>query len=550
MKHIPKAKQEKHTPETDSSVDRFRGACRNHFWFLWSFPIAGLVSLIWFLLRVVPKPSRVAYPCQRLAAPLAGSFLVSIPGSLASMSVFRRIRDWITKSRWNSAIAATLAALALGITILGALPDWWVATGDPIPTAPIGIARGIHPGRVVWVHDPAATDWAGPGQGHWWEGSHTRQDAVDRMMSDAVRKLAGESTDALAWDALFRHLNRNRGKGDVGYKPGEKIAVKVNLVGCIVTAVGSVDPASYDLVRDVDYMNTSPQMMVALLHQLVHEAGVSQSDITIGDPLALFPNQYYEICHREFPDVHYLDHNGGTPEHPRTKVAPSTVPFYWSCRPTGKTQDFLPTAYVEATYFINMANLKSHTLAGVTLCAKNHLGSLIRTPPQSGYYNMHDSLTRNVKGYGHYRALVDLMGHGQTGGKGLAYFIDGLYAGVHPIESSPRKWNRAPFNGNWSSSLLASQDPVAIDSVAFDFLYAEWNDHPHIPGTDDYLHEAALADNPPSGTFYDPDHSTGVTRLPSLGVHEHWNSAESMQYSRNLQSGNGIELIKVARKAG
>jgi Domain of unknown function (DUF362) len=284
--------------------------------------------------------------------------------------------------------------------------------------------------------------------------------------------------------------------------------------------------------------------MVALLRQLVRQAGVRQEDIFIGDPLALFPNQYFEICHSEFPAVHYLDHNGGNAGHPRTKVEPSTVPFYWSSRPAGMNQDYLPTAYIEAKYFINMANLKSHTLAGVTLCAKNHLGSLIRRPPQSGYYNIHDSLTRNAPGYGRYRALVDLMGHAQTGAKGLVYFIDGLYSGVHPIEVSPRKWNQAPFNGHWSSSLLASLDPVAIDSVAFDFLYAEWSDHPHLPGTDDYLHEAALADNPPSGTFYDPDHPSNVTRLASLGVHEHWNDAQSRQYSRNLGRAQGIELVQ------
>ena len=40
------------------------------------FPIIGLASLIWFLVRVVPKPSRAGYPCQRVAAPLAGAAIV------------------------------------------------------------------------------------------------------------------------------------------------------------------------------------------------------------------------------------------------------------------------------------------------------------------------------------------------------------------------------------------------------------------------------------------------------------------------------------------
>jgi hypothetical protein len=55
------------------------------------------------------------------------------------------------------------------------------------------------------------------------------------------------------------------------------------------------------------------------------------------------------------------------------------------------------------------------------------------------------------------------------------------------------------------------------------------------------LHEAALADNPPSGTFYDPEDDG--TAMASLGVHEHWNNPADKQYSRNLGIGAGIELI-------
>ena len=86
---------------------------------------------------------------------------------------------------------------------------------------------------------------------------------------------------------------------------------------------------------------------------------------------------------------------------------------------------------------------------------------------------------------------------------------------------------------------------MAIDSVGFDFLWTEWGDYPRMSGVDDYLNEAAQAERPPSGTFYDPDHAASVTRPPSLGVHEHWNSAEEKKYSRNLGLGKGIELVPV-----
>jgi hypothetical protein len=137
------------------------------------------------------------------------------------------------------------------------------------------------------------------------------------------------------------------------------------------------------------------------------------------------------------------------------------------------------------------------------------------------------------------------MGHAHLGQKTLLYLIDGLYSGKHPIDRAPRRWKSAPFNGDWTSSLLVSQDPVAIDSVGFDFLWSEWDDYPRRPGVDDYLHEAALAGNPPSKTYYDPDHPTPTRRLSSLGVHEHWNSVEEKKYSRNLGQPEGIELVRV-----
>ena len=60
---------------------------------------------------------------------------------------------------------------------------------------------------------------------------------------------------------------------------------------------------------------------------------------------------------------------------------------------------------------------------------------------------------------------------------------------------------------------------------------------------DNYLHEAAFADKPPSGTSYDPEGDG--TKLTSLGVHEHWNNSQDKQYSRNLGTGNGIELVAI-----
>jgi hypothetical protein len=153
---------------------------------------------------------------------------------------------------------------------------------------------------------------------------------------------------------------------------------------------------------------------------------------------------------------------------------------------------------------------------------------------------------------GSYNALVDLMGQKDLGGKTLLFLVDALYAvpDEHGTAFSYKaKWLSAPFNNNWTSSLFLSQDNVAIESVCLDFLRTEQAANPTnytltIGAVDNYLHEAALANNPPSGTYYSPS-GDGV-RLQSLGVHEHWNNPTDKQYSRNLGTGQGIELYQVS----
>ena len=151
----------------------------------------------------------------------------------------------------------------------------------------------------------------------------------------------------------------------------------------------------------------------------------------------------------------------------------------------------------------------------MTLCAKNHFGSLIRTPVQRGYYDIHPNCFSKETAI--YRPLVDLIGHPDLGGKTVLYLVDGLFSGVHPRDPIPQRMQSPPFSGQWSCSLLASQDPLAIDSVGFDFLAAEWPDIAGKGGVDDYLHEAALANDPPSGTFYDPIHAKATQQSAQPG---------------------------------
>jgi hypothetical protein len=528
-------------------------------------PVVGGLSLLWFLLRVGPKPSRAAYPCQRAALPLAGAFLAWLAAVGVWMLARRQAMRLLAQSRY--ARAAACLAVAGGALLLAVQPflESRLLAMNPVSHGVSGIARGVHPGRVVWVHAPEATDWAGPdSEQPWYEDACTDPEVVESMMSAGVRSLAGEPTDAAAWDALFRNFNEAKGRGGKGYAAGEKIAIKLNLVTCWTGQKSTppfVDPVTREKTRFPQNIDVAPQMARALLQQLIEIVGVAESDISIGDTTALWPNCYLDPLRAAYPDVHYFENEGG--EH-RERAEFSDVPLYWSTPDAeGKVQDLIPTVFAEAAYVINFTTLKGHS-SGITLCGKNLYGALIRLPNQQlrregklDYYHLHDSLPNQewTPGTGHYRAIVDLLGHPDLGEKTVLNLVDGLYGGYFS-DATPRRWKSAPFGdgetGDWPSSLFLSQDVVAIDSVGHDFLMAEWPDvvtgGVNAPGSleggqEDYLLEAAQADAPMSGTAYDPD-GDGVP-LKSLGVHDHWDGPSTKRYGRNLGSSEGIELVRV-----
>ena len=524
------------------------------------------MSLVWFLVRVIPKPSRALYPCQRVAFPLASSFVGWALALVGSTIAWRKARS-PGLGYWKAASWSVAAAVG-AFVVVATLPRSQVSASPNPSHAPLGQPNGIFPGRVAWVYAPEATSWEGESSSeHWWQTNHTDLGVVEEMMSKAIRSIGGGSSDAEAWNAIFAYFNQQHGRGQRGYQAGERIAIKINLTTCNARSGTSTVEINSSYEKRNSIMNTidnSPQMLLSLLRHLAYKVGVPQSSISMGDPTGNFPQYLWDMLHPEFPNVQYFDNYGHAG---RVRTEFSSTPFNWSTSAAdGAVQDYVPVPFAQADYLVNFAILKGHSV-GVTLCGKNLYGALLRCPdgyyrdangPNRGanldYVSMHastpDPSMPGTPGLGHYRAIVDLMGHPSLGGKTLLCLVDGLFGGYF-WDSHPQKWNMPPFNGRWPSSLFASQDPVAIDSVCYDFLLKEW---PNVVnngtatlgnrlrgGAEDYLHEAALADLPPSGTFYDPG-KTG-SALASLGVHEHWNNPIDKQYSRNLGTGQGIELV-------
>ena len=45
--------------------------------------------------------------------------------------------------------------------------------------SPVGVPRGVVPGRVTWAHDPSAVTWDGTGS--WWKDGNNNQAVIDRI---------------------------------------------------------------------------------------------------------------------------------------------------------------------------------------------------------------------------------------------------------------------------------------------------------------------------------------------------------------------------------
>jgi hypothetical protein len=391
------------------------------------------------------------------------------------------------------------------------------------PNIPLGVAKGMHPGRVAWGHNPKIASWDGR-TGFWWEDRFNNQAETDRLLAQTLCTLTGIQKENESWDALFRFFNKTKRNIDAGYKSGEKVAIKIN----------QNNTGTHESSNEI---NANPQLILSLLKSLVHEAGVSQENITLADPSRFITDNIYDKCHAIYPKVHYVDHDGGDG---REKAAFIENGFLYSQDFSGMTRG-LSTRFIEADYIINMAIMKGHVSQGVSLCAKNFFGC---TNIETDWHkNSHCSgFSQNREGKRQYSVYPDFMGHKNLGAKTILFLIDGIYSNKSLNGIPNTKWSLVPFNNEWPGSLFASQDGVAIESVVLDFALAAWPDAPDMMYSDHAMEEMALANNPPSGTLYDPERDG--TRLTSLGTAEHWNNSTDKKYSRNLDTlGKGIELI-------
>ena len=362
----------------------------------------------------------------------------------------------------GTAVALGGSALALSQR-LGPLPA--VHGQDPTPAACLPVvARNSPPrfwGKVVHVHSDGATTWTG--QSDYW--NYVDQDTVNAMVDRGLMDLTGAATVADAWRVLLP-----------AYQPGQKIAVKVNLVNS-----GSCE--------DADGVIDALMQPVNSLVRGLTDFGVEPQDVYVYDAVRQMPNRFVD---KSLYPVSFFDMYNGCRTYAGFDLVPATQITFQP--PDGVTipDEYVNLALMNATYLINMPIMKGHhPLAGVTLGFKNHFGTI------HDCRLLHDwvDVVNHPPAYRtDYNPLVDLIRSPLIGGKTVLTVGDGLFAARY-YSQAPEPWQT--FGDDVPNSLFFARDPVAADCVMHDLLVAELGaDVPE--GSNNYLQ---LADEAGLGVF-------------------------------------------------
>src|SRR5450759_3691144 len=191
------------------------------------FFLLGIISTIWFLIRVIPKPSRATYPCMQVAAPLMSGFVVYLLSLGGITLALRKAKQNFFKARYIAAgsfILVAMVGMILTIThnIQNSAASTLPGTGpDDGPNQPMGKGLGVNPGRVVWIWNPEATNENCISnfntQNWYFKPENTNEKVVGNMIRSSINKLTGKNKLTESWNVLFHSQNLRKSGKDKGY---------------------------------------------------------------------------------------------------------------------------------------------------------------------------------------------------------------------------------------------------------------------------------------------------------------------------------------------
>jgi hypothetical protein len=391
------------------------------------FILTGIIATVWYLIRVIPNPSRANYPCHQSSAPFRLSFLAYAAALVGSFFAFWKAGGFFRTTR-SAATKNLLTISIIGATVLllGAVQSAFAVTGT---------GKGIFPGRVSWVYNSKAALWTGTG--NYWDAALNPQAEYDKSFTAGIESLTGVTGNTAAWNLLFKYFNDRHGRAGTGYTSGDKIFIKINQNNTSNPGGG------------ISGSNGNPQTAAAICRSLVN-AGVPPADIYLGDPSRAVTTNISNAVKAVNSAINIADYfnNGGS--------SPITLGYGLNNK--------VSNVVLNSRYMINCALMKGHG-DKPTFCGKNLFGvtGLFNDASKNNHPNSND-------------AWGLLMVHKSVGDKTVLWFMDAMYPNVN-LNGIPNAKVNVPViaKNTQLASFIMSIDGAANESVAYDFFQAIYN---------------------------------------------------------------------------
>ncbi len=476
-----------------------------------SYIFIGLASLCWLIFKTGSKPSRIQYPCQQAAAANVSVFL--LPLLFIYFQIFQHF--FSTAKKRNALLLLTAVTVGTWLIwqgtqylksnqqelraeqrvqagALGIPLGTYSAAGKPLFAVIPHAEKLPSPHRVVSIHDSNATSWdfscmsSGVCANYYGDNRYVNQQVINKMVATGVMRLTSTNSAPAAWKVLLPD-----------YQQGEKIAIKENfndsIMGGGISGYGDNDA----------YVDALPQILNAVIAGL-KSIGVVEDDIWVFDASRYITDRFRDGVY--YSGIHYFDRSGNgqdVKEAGFSSSPPDDALINFSDSSYGESHQ-ITDVLVQATYLINIPILKRHGGAGITLCLKNHLGTI--NGFTSGSHSMHNYFYLSGSSYeSDKNPIVEINNNPHIKNKTILNIGDGLY-GTYPSNNSwPKQWSS--FTDDSPNLLFFSVDPVAVDSVMTDFIKR-------------------------NGVSF-PDSSYDILQVAAqtgMGVYESWNNDDNRKY--------------------
>jgi uncharacterized protein (DUF362 family) len=437
-----------------------------------SFVFMALASFFWLIYKSGTKPSRIVYPCQRAAAASLSTFVILAIVSSPLFVYMKKIKKFFTQD-------FKLSRLFLFISIIAAIFGVFVAVdyynnlsmNSPVESGIDGkvlstseqVNLGIQseyatipaaydlpsPHRVVTVHNSNSSTWEGEGN----PNNYMNQTEIDKMVDVGIMELTGTTSPQDGWRKI------------IPYTSGQSVAIKVNFN----------NNARYS---DGFYFNddSNPSMLnyAAVVNSVIRglkSIGVPSDKIWITDPSRIVHDQFRERISDKGVQ-YYVNQNceayiEGRPNISVTGyVSDNSV---YASTSTAYDEKIRPAqVFVDATYIINMPQLKGHAdtrVGRVTFSLKNNFGSVSYTANCTG-----DTVpAHNADLFA--KIFADINNNSVFRDKTRLVVGDGIMGNQNINWGPPTLWSS--FGNKPPETLFFGVDPVATDSVMVDYVKRE-----------------------------------------------------------------------------